>query len=433
MTTNAAPTGWSRHFILVMMTLAYVVNYLDRNILAILLPQIKAEFGLSDTDLGLLSGTVFAIVYATLGIPLAILADRYSRRNIVALSMGLFSLMTVLCGYAQSFIQLLLARIGTGVGEAGTTPSINSMISDLYKPHERAAALSFYAAGLNIGLLLAYFGGGWIAENYGWRNAFLAAGLPGLILTVLFFLFISEPKRGHAESITDSGQAPGPWETAKFLWTQSTFRWIAFATSMTAFGGYIVITFKPAFFSRTYDLTQTEIGIILALTAGILGGLGTYFAGVIADRYGKNDVRWYMYVAMYAALIALPFLPFQYLSPTVTGAVAAMLVPSLLGAAYLGSCLAVTQGLAPLRMRAQAPAILLFILNMFGLGLGPLVAGKVSDLLHPSLGEDSLRWAMFLCVAVSFALSAFGYWRASISLKGDLARVQGNVASATTH
>ena len=193
-TRRIAP-GRSRTYVLVILTLVYVVNYLDRQVLGILLPQIQTEFLLTDTQLGLLSGTAFAVVYAILGIPLAILADRISRRNIIAASLGVFSLMTVLSGYVTHYWQLLLARLFTGVGEAGTAPSINSIISDLYPPEKRASALAFYAAGLNVGLLIGYFGGGYIAEHYGWRNAFLAAGLPGLVLVVLLLLTVRDPAR----------------------------------------------------------------------------------------------------------------------------------------------------------------------------------------------------------------------------------------------
>ncbi len=206
---TAAPVrvgGTSRRYILVMLTLVYVVNYLDRNILNQLLPSIKTEFHLSDADLGFLSGTVFAILYATLGVPLAWLADRMNRRNVIAISMMLFAAMTAVSAFAASFVQLVLARIGTGVGEAGTSPSVNSIISDLYAPKERAGALSFYAAGLNVGLLLAFFGGGWIEQHFGWRMAFLAAGIPGLIIAFLFIFTVPEPKRGHVENITDTGR-----------------------------------------------------------------------------------------------------------------------------------------------------------------------------------------------------------------------------------
>src|SRR5256885_873136 len=212
-----------RHFVLAMLTLVYVVNYLDRQILSILLPLIKKEFAAPDAALGLLSGTVFAVVYATLGVPLAIFADRMNRRNIIAASLAIFSLMTVLCGFAARFWHLVLARFGTGIGEAGTGPSINSILTDYYPPRHRATALSFYSAGLNIGLLLGFFGGGWIAQTYGWRQAFLAAGAPGLLLAVIVLLTVREPQRGSAEHLADVGVAPPFAVAVKRLWSLRSF------------------------------------------------------------------------------------------------------------------------------------------------------------------------------------------------------------------
>ena len=244
---SATIAGRSRRYILVMLTLVYVTNYLDRNILNILLPAIKAEFRLSDADLGFLSGTVFAILYATLGVPLAWLADRANRRNVIAYSMMLFSLMTLLSGYAASFGQLVAARIGTGVGEAGTSPSVNSVISDLYAPKERAGALSFYAAGLNVGLLIAFAGGGWVEQHFGWRNAFLAAGIPGLIIALLFIFTVPETVRGHVEQLVDTGRAPSLIESVRHMWQQRSIRFIALGTALSSFGGYAVVTFISGF------------------------------------------------------------------------------------------------------------------------------------------------------------------------------------------
>src|ERR1700722_3723916 len=234
-------------YILVVMTLVYVVNYLDRQILGILNTQIKAEFHVSDTLIGLLGGPVFALMYATLGIPIAVLADRTNRRNLIAASLAIFSLMTVASAYAGQFWQLMLTRFGTGIGEAGTGPSINSIIADLYPPQKRASALAFYSAGLNVGLLIAFFGGGWIAAHYGWRVAFLAAGAPGLALALLLLATVGEPQRGLIERLPDSVEAPSLWSVIRFLWRQQSFRWMAFGTAMSSFGGYAGITFIPSF------------------------------------------------------------------------------------------------------------------------------------------------------------------------------------------
>ncbi|MGZ6022185.1 MAG: spinster family MFS transporter [Rhizomicrobium sp.] len=413
-----------RHYVLFMVTLVFVVNYLDRQILAILLPLIKAEFKLSDSALGLLAGPAFAVIYATLGIPLALVADRMNRRNIIAGSLALFSLMTVFCNYASSFTQLLFARFGTGIGEAGTGPSINSMIADLYPPKERATALSIYSAGLNVGLLIAFFGGGWIAQHYGWRAAFLASGLPGLALVFLFLVTVEEPKRGHSDGLVDQTAAPGLIATAKFLWTQRSFRFIALGTSMSAFGGYAGIAFVPSFLARSHGMSPAQIGLLLAVTTGVFGFAGTALSGVIADRIGKVDLGRTMLVPVIATFIAVPFAPVFYLSPSLTWTIVALCFPSLLGASYLGPAYSATQGLVPLRMRATAAAILLFVLNMIGLGLGPQTVGIISDLLQPALGTDSLRWALLSTVITTMA-GAYCYWQASRTLQKDMARVLG--------
>lgn len=411
-----------RNYILAILTLMYVVNYLDRQVLAILLQPIKTEFGVSDALLGLLAGPTFALFYATLGIPIARLADRHSRRNIIAVSMGLFSIMTVICGLAAQFWQLLVARVLTGVGEAGTGPSAQAVISDLYPPEKRAAAQSFYSAGLNIGLLIAFFAGGWIAQTYGWRNAFLAAGIPGLILFFVVLFTVREPVRGHSEMLADDGIRPSLGAVARFLWGQRSFHWIAFGAAMTSFGGYGATAFVPAFLVRSHHLSLSEVGLIFAGIAGVGGWIGTFLSGVIADRMGKHDVRWNMYVPIGAVFLALPFQPVFYLADNTTIAVLAAIIPSSMGAVFLGPCVTMVQGLVPPRMRATAAALFLFILNIIGLGLGPQTVGLVSTLLEPTLGTDALRYAL-LVTMVSGAIGGFCYWRASKTLKADLARV----------
>ncbi len=321
-----------RAYILVVVTLIYVVNYLDRQILAILMPQIKVEFGLTYSEIGALIGPAFAIVYAILGIPLAVIADRANRRNIIAISLAVFSLMTLLSSYARGFWSMAAARFGTGVGEAGTGPSIASVIADLYAPAERAAALSFYTAGLNIGLLVAFFGGGWTAEHYGWRVAIMLAGVPGLFLAVLLFFTVREPKRGLVEALPDS-DPPSFMSVVRYLWNQRSFRWMAIGTSFSSFGGYAAIAFLPTFLKVSHNLTPAQIGITLALLTGTAGGVGTYVAGLLADRYAARDARWSMYIPIIAIFIAIPFGPVFYLAQDIRVALAAAIVPVAVGAA----------------------------------------------------------------------------------------------------
>jgi MFS family permease len=409
-------------YVLVVLTLIYVVNYLDRQILGILLPYIQKEFQIDDFQAGLLSGTVFAGIYATLSIPFATLADRMSRRNIIAASVATFSVMTVLSGYTGRIWQLVATRFCTGIGEAGTGPAINSMIADLYPPHKRAGALAFYSAGVNIGLLFGFFGGGWMLQHYGWRSAFIASGAPGLLLVVLLLATVSEPIRGSADNIVDDSKTPRLLEVARFLWSQRSFRWISLGCSMSAFGGYSLIYFLPKFLIVSHHMTPVQVGIALSLLTGIFGAIGTLTSGRLADRFGKRDVNWYMYVPIVATFISVPFAPFFFLVPSTPAALTFAIVPALMGATYLGPSYAMVQGMVPLRMRAQTVGILLFVLNMIALGLGPATTGLASTLLKPALGGDSVRWALLVISVTSGLLGAYCYWRATGSLKEDLAR-----------
>jgi len=411
-----------RHYILVILTLMYVVNYLDRQVLSILLQPIKNEFHVSDTMLGLLSGPTFALFYATLGIPIALAADRANRRNIIAISLGLFSLMTVVCGLAARFWQLLLARVGTGVGEAGTGPSAQAIISDLYPPESRASAQSFYSAGLNIGILLAFGIGGAIAQVYGWRMAFLVSGVPGLVLVFVVMFTMREPLRGHSENLRDDKLKIPFGKVARFLWSQASFRYIALGSAMCAFSGYGATVFIPAFLSRSHGMTTAQIGIVFAALAGVGGWAGTFLAGIVADRLGRRDVRWNVYVPIGAVFLSVPFAPVFYLAPNTTVALLAAIVPTAMGAVFVGPSVTMVQALVPLRMRATAAAILLFILNIIGLGLGPQAVGFLSDVLHPYMGTNSLRYAL-LIGPVAGLIAAFCYWRAAKTLARDLASV----------
>jgi predicted MFS family arabinose efflux permease len=411
----------NRTYILVILTLVYVVNYLDRQILGILLPYIQKEFHLSDFQGGLLSGTVFAVIYATLAIPIATLADRMSRRNIIVASLTTFSLMTMLSGYATRFWHLLLTRFATGIGEAGTSPSINSMLADLYPPEKRASALAFYSAGLNVGLLLGFFGGSWMLQHYGWRAAFLVSGTPGLVLAAVLLLTVREPQRGTVENLEDVSDTPTLLTTAKHLARLPSFLWMAFGCSMSAFGGYAGLYWIPKFLIVSHHMTPVQIGVALSLLTGVFGAIGTYLAGVLADRYGKYDMRWNMYVPLIAVFLSVAATPVFYLASSATVALTFAIVPALMGATYLGPSYAMAQGMVPLRMRAQTIAILLFILNMIALGLGPATVGELSDLLRPAFGADSLRYALMSSV-VTGLIAAFCYWRASTTLTGDLAK-----------
>ncbi len=409
-----------RGAIVLLLSAIYAVNYIDRQILAIILEHIKHEFRVSDTLLGLLVGPAFALFYATLGMPIALAADRMSRSRIIIASLACFSAMTLACGLVARFWQLVVARMLTGVGEAGTGPASQSIISDLYGPSERATAQAIYATGVNVGLMIAFFAGGWIADAYGWRAAFVAAGVPGLLLTLLAMAVLRDPPRPAPV------QSPSPTAARLgFLWRQRSYRYIVLGTAMSAFSGYGITAFVPAFLIRSHGMGSTEVGLTFALIVGLGGGLGTYASGRFADIAARRGgIHRNLLAPAIAAVISIPFwVPF-FLAGNVAVAIAAAVIPVSLSAAFIGPCIATIQTITPPAMRARAAAIQLFVGNLIGLGLGPLVIGVLSDLLRPVFGADSLRYAMFAGVAAAVASIPF-YLVAARHVPQDLERLDG--------
>ena len=376
------PTSY-RWFALGLLTLVYITNFVDRQILSILLPEIKEAFNVSDTALGFLSGISFALFYATLGIPIAMWADRGNRRNIITLALSIFSIMTALCGMASSFVQLAAARIGVGVGEAGASPPSHSIIADLFPPNERGTAMGIFATGVNIGIMIGFFVGGWINELYGWRSAFMAVGMPGLIIAAIVRITLKEPIRGASEGRATESQveAPSVKSSAMTFMRTPALRHIALGAALNSFVGYGAITWLPTFLDRSYAMSSSDIGTYLSLIIGVGGGLGTFLGGYLADILSKRDVRWNLWLPAVAILAALPFTFGVYLSDTASATLLYFIIPAMVGTIYLGPCLAMVQALVPLRMRTVASAILLFVVNIIGMGLGPQVVGIISDLL----------------------------------------------------
>jgi len=395
----------TRNYALGVLVVVYTFNFIDRQILSILLEPIKLELGLSDTALGLLTGFAFALFYATLGIPIARYADKNNRRNLIALALAIWSGMTALSGLAQNFWQLLAARIGVGVGEAGCSPPAHSMIADYFPAENRATALGIYSLGIPVGILFGFLAGGWLNEFFGWRVAFFVVGIPGLILAVLVRFTLAEPTRGMAEGRIDSGEQPGVMETFRFMWRKKSFRHLAFGGALTAFVGYGLVTWVPSFLVRSHGMETGEIGTWLGLILGIPGGIGIAAGGWMADKLGSRDTRWYLWVVSVALLIGAPFAFGVYLSDSTLAALLFLIVPVALGNFYQATTFSQTQGLATLRMRAVAAAVLLFIINIIGLGAGPQAVGIVSDLLSKSYGQDSLRYSLLI-------FSFFNIWSA---------------------
>lgn len=415
--TASAPIVYSAgyvRYVVGILTVVYVFNFMDRQILSILMQPIKLEMQLSDTQLGFLSGVAFALFYATLGVPIARLADQYSRVNIITICLSIWSFMTVLSGVAGNFLQLLAARIGVGIGEAGGGPSSHSLIADYVKVENRSTALGVFALGVPIGLMVGFQVGGWLEQNYGWRVAFLAAGFPGLILALILRMTVKEPARGHSqmEAQVIHGDQPSIKQVMQHMRAIRTFRLLCFACAMQAFAGYGLIQWLPSFLSRSHQMTSGDIGFWLAMTIGVGGAIGSAGGGYLADRFGKKDIRWQLWLPGIGGFLGAPIAFGILLSDNPDTVMIYVFLHAIAVNAYLGPAFAVTQTLSPVRMRALASALLLFMINIIGLGLGPQIVGILSDQLRPAFGDESLRYGIligcmaYLVAAAFFALAA---------------------------
>jgi predicted MFS family arabinose efflux permease len=410
-------------YALLLLMLTYTASYLDRQILSILLEPIKRELHLSDSSLGFLTGFSFALFYATLGVPIAILADRSSRRNIVALSLVIFSAMTLLCGFVTNYWQLVMARVGVGAGEAGTSPASHAMIADLYPPRTRASAMGRYAIGINLGTLIAFSCGGWIAHTYGWRIAFAVMAIPGLALATLVRFTLKEPPRGHSDGFHTQQATPAIWTSFKALWAIPSYRHVVIGVSLAVFAWYGVSTWAASFLVRSFHMSLAQVGLVLALIIGIGGGIGTFSSGFVTDWLVKRDIRWNMWLLCLIQFICFPFAVGFYLSTDHAIGLSMFLIPAFFGSSYIAGTLSVTQALAPIKVRALASSIYLLIVNLIGQGLGSQVVGILSDLYRPRFGAESLRYAL-LSVTLIWVWSAIHFWMASRTLPGDIARAQ---------
>lgn len=421
-----------RKYVLGMLVVVYIFNFLDRQIVTILAEPIKVDLGLNDTQIGLMSGLAFALFYTILGIPLARLADRARRVDIITVALVVWSGMTALCGMAQNFSQMLAARIGVGIGEAGCSPAAHSLIADYYPPEKRASALSIYALGIPIGSIIGLLTGGWVAEFYGWRVAFFVVGVPGILLAVIFRLTIREPLRGmHDAAAAQNQEQPPLGETLKALMQNKTLFHIAMGGSLTAFAGYGLGQWLPAYFIRIHELGIAETATYFGLVIGVASAIGTFMGGSIADRFALKDPRIYVWLPGAGVLLAFPFYVAAMLNDNPYVAIAILVIPGFLTSLWMGPVFGTVQNIAPMRARALASALLLFALNIIGLGLGPLMVGIMSDMLSGPYPEDSLRYAIIIATT-AFVWSAVHFFLAGRSIKADLEAAQNQSAAEST-
>jgi predicted MFS family arabinose efflux permease len=413
--------------VLTLLVFVYVFNFIDRNLLSILLNSIKADLRVSDTLMGFLVGPAFALFYTFAGIPIARLADRYPRRNVLAVGLAVWSLATVLSGLVRSYAQMAIARIAVGVGEASATPSAHSLISDIFPPERRSSAIAIYNMGSSIGIFAGMAFGGLLHDSLGWRYAFIVVGIPGVLFALVLRGVLPEPQRGSVEQLVDTGEQPSFREVARHLLTQRSFRHVLAASGLYALTGYSMTTWAAPFMERVHGLTPGEFGLQLGLVVGICGALGSLGSGFLTDALARRDERWLVWIQALGCSLVFPFLAAFALCPTPGLALLLFIPANVFNQFFAAPSYAVTQGLALLRMRAMASAIILFVINLIGLGLGPQLIGIANDLLEAAYGSEAIRYSLT-------GVGIFNLWGAVHSLlaarhlRSDLERARAAAA-----
>ena len=431
---NPVSSGYRRYALWVLLII-YTLNFLDRQVVNILAEPIKRDLHLADWQLGMMTGLAFAIFYTVLGIPIARLAETKNRPFIIGASVAAWSAFTVLCGFTQNFWQLILARIGVGVGEAGCTPPAHSLITDYVPKDKRAGAIAFYSIGTPLGTLAGMAMGGLVADAYGWRVAFMVAGAPGVLFALIAAFTLVEPRRQLAADIAARAASKISFGAAlAVLATKKTFWLVALAASIKAFVGYGHAPFTASFFFRVHGAEVAELvarfglksagflGLALGLIGGTAGVIGAWLGGLLADRLGAKDLRAYVIVPAIASLVTIPFYILAVSVGSPMAAIGVLTIPVLLGTLWYGPVYATAQSIVDPAMRATASAVLLLIINLIGLGLGPVAVGALSDLLAgpAGLGEaQGVRWALILSTLLG--LVAFGlFWAARKTIREEM-------------
>lgn len=489
-TTAPAYSASYKSAVLALLVIAYTFNFIDRTIISTIGQAIKVDLKLTDTQLGWLGGLSFALLYTTLGIPIARLAERWNRVNIIAIAIVVWSGFTALCGTATSYAQLLLYRVGVGVGEAGLSPPAHSLISDYFEPKKRASALSVYSFGIPAGTMFGAIAGGWIAQNVSWQAAFMLVGLPGILVAVVIKLVIKEPPRGWADKqLADAaaalaaesagalgreaseagapsdaaalGKPPSILAVAKKLFGSWGMFHMAAGITVASFAGYGAGAYVPPLFIREYGMDLASVGLVVGLVSGVANGAGTLLGGFLTDWAGKRGVRWYALVPAIGLMVATPLYLVAFTRESVAMVVPFWIVAGVLHYTYLGPTFGVVQNAMDTRSRATAVAVLFFVLNLIALGFGPPFTGWLIDTMAQSqwaagggvggftaacpggigpegaaAGVDAACKAAMaggtragvLGVTLIYFWAGVHYLLAALSLKKDLAALQGQAA-----
>lgn len=403
---------------LAMLFLVALFNYIDRSIISILQEPLKADLKLSDTELGALTGLSFALMYTTMALPIARLADVWNRKRLIAGALAIWSAATAACGLANNFATLVALRMGVAFGEAGCVPASHSMIADYYPLRQRATALALWGLSNPFGTMLGFAAGGWITQAMSWREAFLLFGIAGVGLAPLV-LTMKEPQRGRFDEPGD-GRAQLPLrEALGILWRRRAFRFLAAGGAAHAFVVFAAHNWNAPFFGRVHHMPITQVALFLALAIGVGGGAGQFVGGWLADRLGRADRRWYMWLPALCSVLLIPVSLGVYLVADAPSSMALAVVQAILLNVWFAPIVATAQMLVAPQMRAFTSAMLVLIVNILGLSLGPLMTGMISDALQPTLGADALRYAILSSMGMS-VVAAFCFFRSGQHLVREL-------------
>lgn len=396
---------------------AFTLSHLDRQILNITLNDIGVEFDLSDLQLGSLSGIAFAFVYVLFGFPVARITRRGNRKTILVAALSLWSAMTALIGMAGSFATVFLARVGVGIGEAGCVPPSHSMIVDAYPPEKRASALSFYSAGTNIGAFFAFLMGGILASQYGWRVAFFAAGAPGLLLALWMVFALKDPTFQAVPEEPAHAQTNSKTLIRQLIADTSSCHALIGA-ALTAMIGFGALAWVSVYLIRNHGMSTAQAGTYLAFAIGVAGALGTWLGGVFSDWLGKKDPTWRFKFVALTILLAKPFSVVFYLLDNTTLALIVFIIPAVTGSMFAGPTFSHLYSRVEASDRPMVTALFMFMVNLIGLGAGPVLVGWMSDSLSLSHGIDALRWALIILQIVGL-WAALHFWLAGCAVKSD--------------
>lgn len=417
---RAGPGRAYSFYVLALLTLVYAFNWLDRYIFTILMEPIKQELKLSDTELGFLSGFAFSLIYAVAGIGIARWADVASRRSIIAGGLAVWSAMTGVCGLAGNFLHLFLGRIGVGLGEAACSPPSHSLISDYFPGRTRGRAFAVHGLGLYLGMAAGLIIGGVVNQYYGWRAAFFVAGVPGILLALLFRLTVREPVRGGQDEGHVDAAPYSLREAVGRLAKMPSFLSYAIGIGLFSFAANAVNVWATVYFMRVQGIDSAHVGWLTGTVGGAAGLSGTLAFGFLADWLGRRDVRWYLWVPSLAILVLLPATMLMLFSGG-TAMVVGYFLAMAMGASCLAPAIAVTQRLMPVRMRALASSLLLLGLNLIGIGAGTFVAGLFNDLFEPRYGIDAIRHSLTLTTAIGVVTGLVFTLFGAARLRPDLA------------